>query len=301
MLIPRREVAKARILRFREEIDAPKGVDDLLAVEEPLEIRVTFTPPPSPTDPTPRPETRSVAVTMRTPGDDFELAAGFLFTEGLLTSRRHLARISYCSGDEPQEYNLLEVRLRPGAPFDPEALSRNFYMTSSCGICGKAALDAVETLGCRPFPLPGEEGAAGVAGGRLSPELLRELPHRLREIQPVFSRTGGLHAAGLFDLEGALATVREDVGRHNAVDKVVGSAFLEGRIPLSDFGLVVSGRASFELLQKAAMAGISTLVAVGAPSSLAADFARRYRMTLVGFARGDGFNVYSGEERVAPR
>ncbi len=302
MLIPRREAVKARVLRYREGSDRPKGVDDALAAEEPLEIRITFTGSPAPSadppssDPaTPSPQTRSVAVTMRTPGADFELAAGFLFTEGILRSRRDLLRISYCSGDEPQEYNLLEVRLRPGTPFDPALLERNFYMTSSCGICGKASLDAVEALGCTPFPLPDREG-----GMRVAPAMIRELPDRLHDEQPVFSRTGGLHAAGLFTAAGQLLGVREDVGRHNAVDKLVGHEFLEGRTPLTDLVLGVSGRASFEILQKAAMAGIPFLVAVGAPSSLAVDFARRFGMTLVGFARDDGFNVYSGEERIAP-
>ncbi len=314
MLIPRRETAKARILRFREGEEGGREVEDVLASEEPMEIRVTFRPRGRPSDAaagqsTPRGtdgeaapppgqgqpqwETRSVAVTMRTPGDDFELAAGFLFTEGLITTRREVARITYCSGDEPQEYNLVEVRLRAGASFDPDKLNRNFYMTSSCGICGKASLDAVETLGCEPFPaLPeGEEM-------RVDPDLVGRLPDLLREAQPVFGRTGGLHAAGLFDVEGQLLGVREDVGRHNAVDKLIGNAFLKGRTPLTGRILVVSGRASFEILQKAVMGGIPFVVAVGAPSSLAVDFARRFRMTLAGFARGRGFNVYSGGERL---
>lgn len=298
MLIPRRETAKTRILRFQEGEEAGREVDDLLASEEPMEIRVTFRPKGRPSAETvggrgSGVETRSVAVTMRTPGDDFELAAGFLFTEGLIVHRREVARITYCSGDEPQEYNLVEVRLRAGASFDPDKLNRNFYMTSSCGICGKASLDAVETLGCEPFPaLPeGEEL-------RVDPELVGRLPDLLREAQPVFGRTGGLHAAGLFNAEGKLLGTREDVGRHNAVDKLIGHAFLEGRTPLAGRILVVSGRASFEILQKAVMGGIPFVVAVGAPSSLAVDFARRFRMTLAGFARGRGFNVYSGKERL---
>jgi FdhD protein len=303
MLVPRRETAKAKVLRFRDGSDSPREVDDALASEEPMEIRVTFRPRGDGHSPAStshvsgqgrsRAETRSVAVTMRTPGDDFELAAGFLFTEGLITSRREVARITYCSGDEPQEYNLVEVRLRPGAGFDPQLLNRNFYMTSSCGICGKASLEAVETLGCVAFP-PLDEGPALT----VRPEVVRSLPDRLREAQPVFSRTGGIHAAGLFDVDGKLLAVREDVGRHNAVDKLVGHEFLEGRTPLSQRILAVSGRASFEILQKALMAGIPFIVAVGAPSSLAVDFARRFRMTLAGFARGKGFNLYSGSERV---
>ncbi len=176
------------------------------------------------------------------PSDDFELAAGFLFTEGLVTTPRHIAQISYCSGDEPQEYNLVEVRLRPDAPFDPSDLNRNFYMTSSCGICGKASLDAIETLGCEPFPLEDE-------AMEVHPRVVWELPDRLREAQPVFGRTGGLHAAGLFDPRGTLLAVREDVGRHNAVDKLVGFEFLERRTPLAGRILCVSGRASFEILR----------------------------------------------------
>ncbi len=285
MLIPRRETAKTRIRRFRDGDDSPREVEDALASEEPMEIRVTFR------GETGAAETRSVAVTMRTPGDDFELAAGFLFTEGLVAAPRHIAQISYCSGDEPQEYNLVEVRLRPGAAFDASLLNRNFYMTSSCGICGKASLDAIETLGCEPFPLDGEPM-------EVHPGVVRSLPDRLREAQPVFGRTGGLHAAGLFDPEGTLLAVREDVGRHNAVDKVVGHEFLERRTPLAQRILCVSGRASFEILQKAVMGGVPFVVAVGAPSSLAVDFARRFRMTLAGFTGRGGFNLYSGDERV---
>lgn len=267
-------------------------MDDVLATEEPMEIRVTV-PSPEPGAPS---RTHSVAVTMRTPGHDFELAAGFLFTEGLVTRRRAISRITYCSGDEPQEYNLVDVRLREGSGFDPSALQRNFYMTSSCGICGKASLEAVENLGCAVFP----EAGPGGPGLQVEAQVLQGLPDALRGAQPVFGRTGGLHAAGLFDATGAVEAVREDVGRHNAVDKVVGQAFLEGRTPLSNSILAVSGRTSFEILQKAAMAGIPLVVAVGAPSSLAVDFARRFRMTLTGFTRNGGFNVYAGRERILP-
>ena len=304
MLIPRRETSRTRIFRYRDGDDTPREVEDALASEEPMEIRVTYHPgsiPPSGLRPDhprrvaaqPGTDTRSVAVTMRTPGDDFELAVGFLYTEGLIDSPRQVSKISYCSGDEPQEYNLVEVRLRPGASFDPSQLNRNFYMTSSCGICGKASLDAVENLGCEPFPAQPEG-----EGMRVSPAVIRELPDRLRESQPVFGRTGGLHAAGLFDVDGELRVIREDVGRHNAVDKLIGHEFLERRTPLADRILCVSGRASFEILQKAVMGGIPFIVAVGAPSSLAVEFARRFRMTLVGFARAGGFNLYSGQERV---
>lgn len=298
MLIPRRDSRRVRIHRFRNEEDTALDLEDAVAAEEPMEVRVTFHPTPEQRAPG-HPgrggtETRSVAVTMRTPGDDFELAVGFLFTEGLIRSPREVVEISYCAGDTPQEYNLVGVRLRPGASFDPERLNRNFFMTSSCGICGKASLEAVENLGCEPLPLEVDGQVMQV-----TPAVVRDLPDRLRRAQPVFGRTGGLHAAGLFDADGELVAVREDVGRHNAVDKVIGHEFLERRIPLHDRILTVSGRASFEILQKALMGGIPFVVAVGAPSSLAVEFARRFQMTLAGFTRGGGFNLYSGPERVA--
>lgn len=233
--------------------------------------------------------TRPVAVTMRTPGDDFELAAGFLFSEGILSSPDQVAELTYCHDEGPQQYNVVEVRLRPGVVVDPSLFNRNFYTTSSCGVCGKASLEAVEVKGCAPLP----RGELTVDA-----DLLLELPDRLLEVQGVFERTGGLHAAGLFRADGTLRTAGEDVGRHNAVDKVVGESFLQRRLPLSEHLLVVSGRTSFEILQKALAAGIPVVVAVGAPSSLAVDTARHFGMTLVGFARDGGFNVYTGEERV---
>jgi FdhD protein len=298
MLIPRRDTRRVRIHRFRNEEDTALELEDAVAAEEHMEVRVTFHPTPAQRAPGHSvrggTETRSVAVTMRTPGDDFELAVGFLFTEGLIRSPREVVEISYCAGDTPQEYNLVGVRLRPGASFDPERLKRNFFMTSSCGICGKASLEAVENLGCEPLPLEVDGQVMQV-----TPAVVRDLPDRLRRAQPVFGRTGGLHAAGLFDADGELVAVREDVGRHNAVDKVIGHEFLERRIPLHDRILTVSGRASFEILQKALMGGIPFVVAVGAPSSLAVEFARRFQMTLAGFTRGGGFNLYSGAERVA--
>lgn len=255
---------------------------DVVAVEEPMEIRLNWG--------TGERQTRSVAVTMRTPGHDFELAAGFLFSEGILHGPRGLAELAYCTGDEPQEYNIIEARLRPGVEVDESLFTRNFYTTSSCGVCGKASLEAVEVQGCEPL-------APGTL--RLLPERLSLLPERLLEAQRVFERTGGLHAAGLFNEAGDLQIAREDVGRHNAVDKVVGEAFLDGRLPLDDSVLVVSGRSSFEIIQKALMAGIPAVVAVGAPSSLAVELAKRFNMTLVGFARNAGCNVYSGLERLA--
>ena len=238
-----------------------------------------------------RARSESLAVTMRTPGDDFELAAGFLHGEGLLRSASDLEELTYCTGPEEQEYNVVEARLARGLRVDLEALRRNVYTTSSCGVCGKASLDAVGAIGCSILS-PGPD---------VDSRLVADLPARLRERQSVFARTGGLHAAGLFDPGGEPLDVKEDVGRHNAVDKVVGRALLQRRLPASEAILVVSGRASFELVQKAVAAGIPMLVAVGAPSSLAVELAARFRQTLVGFAREGGFNVYTGEDRIERR
>lgn len=280
MITPQRNVQQIRVTRLRGERTRTRK--DVVAVEEPLEIRLLV-----PTDE--GWERHSVAVTMRTPGDDFELAAGFLFTEGLLRDRADLAELTYCRGDEPQEYNIVEARLRPGAAFDPALLTRNFYTSSSCGVCGKASLDAVEVRGCET--LIGDPV-------RVTPEVLRSLPAALEDEQRVFDRTGGLHAAGVFRPDGRAVAIREDVGRHNAVDKVVGRAFLEQDLPLKGHVLTVSGRTSFEIMQKALAAGIPVVVAVGAPSSLAVDLAGRFGMTLVGFAKESGFNLYTGSRRV---
>lgn len=256
---------------------------DVVTVEEPLEIRVEFTRNGVR-------ETTAVSVTMRTPGDDFELTAGFLYGEGLVRDREDIAEISYCQGDEPQIYNIVVVKLRPGIFFDVDALSRNFYMSSSCGVCGKASLEAVEVRGCEPLP---DEGL------RLDPEILTALPEKLRSGQGLFDRTGGIHAAGRFDETGKLISLREDVGRHNAVDKVLGHAFLAGEIPLERTILMVSGRTSFEILQKALAAGIPLVAAVGAPSSLAVDLAESFNISLLGFTQSDGFNVYAGSGRIS--
>ncbi len=256
---------------------------DVVTVEEPLEIRVEYARDGAW-------EISAISVTMRTPGDDFELAAGFLSGEGILRHRDQITEISYCQGNEPQTYNIVQVRLRPDTPFDPEALSRNFYMTSSCGVCGKASLEAVEVRGCEPLP---EEGL------KIHEEILRGLPRTLRAGQGLFERTGGIHAAGRFDESGELVSLMEDVGRHNAVDKVVGDAFLRGELPLERTVLAVSGRASFEIMQKAVAAGIPVVVAVGAPSSLAVDLAKTFNLSLLGFTRAAGFNVYAGVKRVA--
>lgn len=262
--------------------DAPRRTDrDTLAVEEPFEIRLSWVEGGAR-------RVAPLAVTMRTPGADFELAAGFLHGEGIVRRAEDVVELTYCSGPDEQEYNVVEVRLAPGLSVDMEALRRNVYTTSSCGVCGKASLEAVGAIGCSVLdPGPTVEGATVAA-----------FPGRLRERQSVFARTGGLHAAGIFTTDGEATVVMEDVGRHNAVDKAVGRLFLDRRLPASDSVLVVSGRASFELVQKAVAAGIPALVAVGAPSSLAVDLARTFGQTLVGFARDGGFNIYTGEERI---
>lgn len=257
---------------------------DTLATEEPLEVRVA------------RPEdgvAHRVAVTMRTPGADFELAAGFLYGEGLLSHSREVAAIRYCvdpAVDRAQRYNVVSVHLAPGVPFDPEMLRRNFYTTSSCGVCGKASIEAVRGAGCSVVESP----------LRVDAEMLLALPARLRSAQAVFERTGGLHAAALFTPAGELLRVREDVGRHNALDKLVGASLLVGELPLADRVVLVSGRLSFELVQKAARAGVAVLAGVSAPSSLAVELAEEAGVTLVGFLRGTRFNVYTGGARIAP-
>ena len=259
---------------------------DQLAVEEPLEVRLLV-------ERGGRRRRHSIAVTMRTPGHDFELAAGFLYGEGVLSDPAAVAGIAYCrSGTAEDARNVVEVTLAPGAAFDPERFSRHVYTTSSCGVCGRASLEAVRAS----LPPPAARAAAGPLVER---QALLGLPGRLGDAQVVFAVTGGLHAAALFDPAGALDLVREDVGRHNAVDKVVGALLLDGRLPASDRLLMVSGRASFELVQKAVMAGLPLLAAVGAPSSLAVELARQHGLTLIGFLRDGRFNVYAGEGRLA--
>ena len=256
--------------------DGRRRTADALATEEPLEIRVD----------SPGLEQRRVAVTMRTPGHDFELAAGFLFTEGIVSAQNDVRTVRYCDVPrEEQQYNVVTVDLR--RPYDPELLQRNFYTTSSCGVCGKASLDSI-SVRCAPV----------AEGPEVAESVVVALPDRLREAQRVFDRTGGLHAAGLFDPAGTLLELREDVGRHNAVDKLVGRALLAGELPLSERVLMVSGRLSFEIVQKATVAGIAILAAVSAPSSLAAELAAETGMTLVGFLRGESFNVYTGGQRL---
>jgi FdhD protein len=256
---------------------------EALAVEEPLEIRLHHG------DARAR-RRQTVSVTMRTPGNDFELAIGFLWTEGLLTDPGQVRDVRFCGpAGSAGTGNVVRVDLQPGVPVDLQRLERHFTMTSSCGVCGKTSLEAVR-VGRRP-PLP--DGTPV-----LDPDMIHRLPGTLRAAQAVFDRTGGLHAAGLFDAGGALLCLREDVGRHNAVDKVIGAQVLAGRVPLSDAVLLLSGRAGFELVQKALLAGIPVLAAVGAPSSLAVELARDGGMTVLGFVREGRFNIYTGAARI---
>ncbi|MFF0447874.1 formate dehydrogenase accessory sulfurtransferase FdhD [Streptomyces sp. NPDC004609] len=272
-----RVTERRRTIRIRD--GAVSARPDTLVAEEPLEIRLNGRP---------------LAITMRTPGDDFALATGFLVSEGVIATADDVRTIAYCAGATAEgvnTYNVVNVSLAPGVPLPDFSLERNVYTTSSCGLCGKASLDAVRTTA--RFPI------ADTPPVRLEPALLATLPDRLREAQRVFDRTGGLHAAALFSEEGRMLDVREDVGRHNAVDKLIGRAVRDGGLPLSRAVLLVSGRASFELAQKAVMAGIPVLAAVSAPSSLAVDLAAETGLTLIGFLRGPNMNVYAGEHRLA--
>jgi len=274
-----RSVFEVDIVRLDGPLASPS--EDLLAVEEPLEIQVR-----APADA----EWTSLSVTMRTPGHDQELAAGFLLGEAVVRSRRDIVRVEPWGphSGELGVRNVVRVELAESAHFDAHLLRRNFYTTSSCGICGKASLEAIEAM--RPCASPAAEI-------RLAAATLHALPSRLRETQDVFGCTGGLHAAALFTPAGDCVAVREDVGRHNAMDKLTGHALI-GEMDLADKVILVSGRASFELVQKALMAGVSLLAAVGAPSSLAVQLASAFNMTLVGFLREGRCNIYSGERRI---
>jgi len=251
---------------------------DSVAIEEPLEIRLGY-------EDAGQRQTRSVSITMRTPGDDEDLATGFLFTESIVRSPDDIAIIKPCDGD-----NTIRVELEDGVNVDLDRLQRHFYTSSSCGVCGKSSLDALRATDLEPMT---------AIPAQFSRDVLVDTPGRLRAMQETFTETGGLHAAAAFGSDGELLVVREDVGRHNAVDKVIGALFRAARLPARDLGLMVSGRASFELMQKAAVAGMPLLAAVSAPSSLAVELAREFNVTLVGFLRGDTFNVYAGEERIA--
>jgi FdhD protein len=266
---------------WRIEAGSGNWTDDELAVEEPLEIRVG-------TDN----KLQALSITMRTPGHDRELAAGFLYTEGVLKDTAEIATVRHARHPFlPQEDpNVVEVLLREGHPFDAARLNRHFYTTSSCGVCGKSSVDSLRTTaGRNRF----ESGSTVHSSA-----LIGSLPERLRQVQEVFSRTGGLHASALFTAQGECRLLREDVGRHNALDKLIGASWLGGTMPATDDILLLSGRASFELLQKAIMAGIHTVAAVGAPSSLAVELAAEFHVTLVGFLRPERMNVYTAPERI---
>lgn len=272
-----RLVRRTRVTRFTPGAPAARR-EDALAVEEPLEVRV---------------DGSSFSVTMRSPGDDFDLVAGFLVSEGVIWSAEQLASMRFCAGTDDQglqTFNVIDAALSPGTAPPDLSLERHVYTSSSCGICGTASIDAVHKA--THFGQLDDDT-------KWTAELLGSLPDRLREHQKVFDRTGGVHAAGLFAADGELLCLREDVGRHNAVDKVVGWALREGRLPLTGTALQVSGRASFELVQKAHMAGIAVLAAVSAPSSLAVEHAESAGMTLIGFSRGGAFNAYAGAHRIS--
>lgn len=270
--------SKVKVRRLEVAPDQIRWISDELATEEPLELRLVAGN-----------EHRTIAVTLRTPGNDFELAAGFLFGEGVIQRRSEIKRIAYCVEEgQEQRYNIVSVELRSQALPKLPTLERHFFTTSACGLCGKASIESLSARGLSP-----------VSGdSTISAKVLRELPEKLRKAQQLFDLTGGLHAAALFDLEGNLIALREDIGRHNAMDKLVGWALLEGKLPLAPCIVVVSGRASFELVQKALAAGIPIFASVSAPSNLAVDLAASFGMTLAGFLRGERFNVYAHPERI---
>lgn len=272
--------AQATITQIRNGHITRKNKRDVVATEEPLEIRLIAGH-----------ETRQLAVTMRTPGNDFELATGFLYSEGIIQSRDDISHISYCVDQdlsEEQQYNVVNVRLRQSELPQIDHLERHFFTTSACGVCGKTSIDALENRGLSPIQ----------STSTISIDTIIQLTNKLRDRQSLFESTGGLHAVGLFDKHGNLMILREDVGRHNAMDKVVGWAVQQNHLPLSESIVLVSGRASFELVQKALAAQIPIFCAVSAPSSLAVDLAHRFDMTLIGFLREDNFNIYTLPSRI---
>ena len=263
--------------------DFVTSVDDSVVVEEPLEIRLVA-------GPIEKRKGRGLSITMRTPGHDFELAIGFLVSEGIVQTAAQIQSTEFCGtvADGEETSNIVRIELAPETSFDVQKLQRHFYTTSSCGVCGKASLEALET----------QEFQAIQSDLKVKRAKIVELPELLRDQQDVFSRTGGIHAAGLFDADGNLVSIREDVGRHNALDKLIGEQLLQDRLPLENHVLAVSGRASFELLQKTLAAGIPIFVAVGAPSSLAVELAQQFKITLIGFASRDKFNIYTHPDRI---
>ena len=280
---PETRPARVRFVRVRKvEKGTARLESDLLAVEEPLEILLGFTSREKRVE-------KTLSITMRTPGHDRELAAGFLYTEGIILRPQDIERVVPSRNSEGDLHNGVRVELRPGVAFDDTQLDRHFYTTSSCGVCGKASLQTLRVHPSRKILADRP---------RVDSRVIEGLGPSLRAGQKVFRQTGGLHAAGLFDAGGRLLSLREDVGRHNAVDKLIGREVLRGRLPLEDRLMMVSGRTSFEILQKAVMAGIAMVVAVSAPSSLAVALARDFGMTLVGFVRPGRFNVYAHAERI---
>jgi FdhD protein len=283
------EAAKPELRMATVPVDRVRGdsvleSSDTLAVEEPLEIRIAYTKDGVQVH-------RGISITMRTPGHDADLACGFLYTEGIVHSRAEIAGARPCgvvTGTEGLR-NTFRVTLEPQVAVDMQKLERHFYTNSSCGVCGKTSLEALRVSGVQPI---------GCSSFSVTRELIHGLPQKLRQVQDVFDQTGGLHAAGLFDSDGKLRILREDVGRHNAVDKLIGHALMAGECPLTERILMLSGRASFELIQKALVAGIPIVAAVGAPSTLAVQLAEQNQMTLVGFVREDRFNIYTGGHRI---
>jgi len=263
----------------------PETLSDNVVVEEPLEIRLGYSTADGRA-------TRSISITMRTPGNDRELAAGFLYTEAIIHRSADITAIETCGPPAPDSgnHNVVRVDLAPDVEVDLGRLQRHFYTTSSCGVCGKTSLDALRVAGAT---------AISDQAASFSQRMLTGLPDALRAAQRTFENTGGLHAAAAFNPKGDLIVTMEDVGRHNAVDKVVGSLLLNNALPANDLGLMVSGRASFELMQKTLVAGMPLLAAISAPSSLAVQLAREFNMSLLGFLRGDTFNIYAGEERIS--
>ena len=255
----------------------PQRRKDILATEEPMEILLRAG------------ETQqTVAITMRTPGSDYELAAGFLYNEGILHHKDEITGMTYCVDGNQQEYNSLRIQLKADSMPELHQLERHFFTNSACGVCGSTMLEDIEKRNLPALP----------SGPAITPDLITSLPEKLRAAQDLFETTGGLHAAALFNAEGNLLAIREDVGRHNALDKLIGWGLLNDQLPFHNKVLMVSGRASYELLQKSFSAGISVFCAVSAPSSLAVEVAERFGITLIGFLRGDHFNVYTGIERI---
>jgi FdhD protein len=272
---------------LKVSFDSFEEKSDLVVVEEPLEIRLGYGNIEDR-------QQRNVSVTMRTPTHDFELALGFLYSEGIITSYNQVMSVKYCvdAGQQSTE-NIVRVELKPDIPVNLQMLQRNFYATSSCGVCGKASIESIDKMICDLPKQKSEQNAL-----KVSKEYIYNLPKRLAQHQKVFEYTGGLHAAALFDVTGKIVSLREDIGRHNALDKLIGNALTQDLLPLHNKVLLMSSRASFELIQKTIMAHISIIVTIGAPSSLAIQTAEQFGITLIGFLRNDSFNIYAGKERI---